>query len=176
MTRKTAQATEAATQTDTSGTTAPRRRGPGRPFQKGQSGNPNGRRRKMRPIADFREMVLAEFERELTMNENGKPIKVTAFEAVLRSTIVSAVKGNSRSQRQAAELYMQVQREHRKAADQLLTAVFLDNMTFEQAQAKAKRLRIRLGSFRSSCSLWFLRLVSPRGSHASLRGRRLAAA
>lgn len=75
-------------------------------FQPGKSGNPNGRPRKtpkeppMTPTeSELDNLLRAELDRELTINEGGKPKKMKARELVPRSQINSAIKGNSNAQR-----------------------------------------------------------------------------
>lgn len=75
-------------------------------FQPGKSGNPNGRPRKtpkeapMTPTeSELDNLLRAELDRELTINEGGKPKKIKARELVPRSQINSAIKGNSNAQR-----------------------------------------------------------------------------
>jgi len=75
-------------------------------FQPGQSGNPNGRPRKtpkeipMTPSeSELDNLLRAELDRELTINDGGKPKKIKARELVPRSQINAAIKGNSNAQR-----------------------------------------------------------------------------
>ncbi|GJE04164.1 DUF5681 domain-containing protein [Methylobacterium isbiliense] len=144
MTAKTARAGEPAneprSEPDQSG--SERRRGAGRPFQKGQSGNPAGRRPAVDPRVNFRELVLAEFTRMIPIREDGRQVKVPAIQAVVRSTIFSAVKGNSRSQHQALDLYTEISRDRENKRDRLLVSVQLNQLTFEQAAEKAAALGI----------------------------------
>jgi hypothetical protein len=75
-------------------------------FEPGKSGNPNGRPRKapkeapMMPTeSELDNLLRAELDRELTINDGGKPKKIKARELVPRSQINSAIKGNSNAQR-----------------------------------------------------------------------------
>lgn len=45
------------------------------------------------------ELLISEAGREITLSEGGKPVTMTAGQAVLRSTLVSALKGNANAQR-----------------------------------------------------------------------------
>lgn len=69
-----------------SGETA-RKAPPGKPFKKGQSGNPNGRPRKL-PALD---KLMA----ELLGYEEGKPEETAAAMAMLRALYKKALKGNT---------------------------------------------------------------------------------
>jgi hypothetical protein len=67
-------------------------------FRKGQSGNPAGKRRHGQ--ADrARTLLLQEAYRSLTVREGDKVTRMPAIQAVLRSQIASAVKGNVAAQR-----------------------------------------------------------------------------
>lgn len=75
-------------------------------FPPKQSGNPGGRPRKapkevpMMPTeSELDNLLRAELDRELTINDGGKPKKIKARELVPRSQINSAIKGNSNAQR-----------------------------------------------------------------------------
>ena len=60
-----------------------------------------------------------------------------AIAAVVRGTIVSAAKGNSRSQGQAIELYTEMCRQQENLKEMLLFGVFDGQYSFAEAQAKA---------------------------------------
>jgi hypothetical protein len=73
--------------------------GRGRPpeqykWKKGQSGNPNGRPRKKPSEKAILEKITHE---AIGIREDGKPRKVTKFEAMLRSHMAKAIKGDVRS-------------------------------------------------------------------------------
>jgi hypothetical protein len=70
-------------------------------YIKGQSGNPKGRPRRAGGPAKLRaaglsELIKAETERLVSLGENGS---MPALKAVLRSTVISAIKGNPHAQR-----------------------------------------------------------------------------
>lgn len=89
-------------------------------FKKGQSGNPKGRPRKdrgsVRPLpAELAELVKSETERLLTLTDGGKPITISALQAVLRSAVVNAAKGNPHAQRLVLHLAETAQAQEAKA-------------------------------------------------------------
>jgi Family of unknown function (DUF5681) len=67
-------------------------------FRKGQSGNPTGKRRTS--DADrAQELIWEEAYRLLTIREGEKVTRIPALQAVIRSQIASAAKGNVSAQR-----------------------------------------------------------------------------
>jgi hypothetical protein len=100
---------------DTAVPPAKRRRGPGRPFAKGTSGNHNGRPARPSPEIDFRKVLLTELTRPVSIP--GIRNKVPAIQGVVRGAIVSAVKGNSRSQHEVLQMYRQICREQEVLRD-----------------------------------------------------------
>ena len=68
-------------------------------FRKGQSGNPTGQRRRPGESERLKKIILQEAYRLLTVRDNGDIKRMAAVQAVLRSQIASAVKGNVSAQR-----------------------------------------------------------------------------
>src|SRR4051794_21207728 len=77
-------------------------------FQKGRSGNPNGRRKKekqsepaakARPDIATRELFLRFAARQVSGRGGDGDVKMTAEEAVLHSMFSAAVKGSSHAQK-----------------------------------------------------------------------------
>lgn len=88
-------------------------------FRKGQSGNPKGRPRKASGTVgafptEVTQLIKTETERLLTLTEGGKPVVMPALQAVLRSTVVSAAKGNSHAQRTVLQLALAAQAQEAK--------------------------------------------------------------
>lgn len=72
-------------------------------FQKGRSGNPNGRKRKKLNEAELVAKVRDEL---ITMTINGKTERITLFEAALRKTYMTVLaKGSVRDLEKLLELY-----------------------------------------------------------------------
>lgn len=63
-------------------------------FKKGQSGNPKGRPRGSK---DFRSDLRDVLDAKVTVNENGKPRKVSSQKATLMRLREQALKGNARA-------------------------------------------------------------------------------
>lgn len=88
-------------------------------FRKGQSGNPKGRPKKAKQKPErprFRDGGLSGYVeqeglRKLRLHENGKPVEMTAAEALLRSLMADGIKGNRLAKRQAYELLRQGEEE-----------------------------------------------------------------
>ena len=74
-------------------------------FKKGRSGNPKGRPKKAKrrayPVAGAADRAIdEELSRKYKINENGKAVQATGLQAVARSQVQSALKGNSLAQRE----------------------------------------------------------------------------
>ena len=72
-------------------------------FRKGQSGNPTGNRRH-REAERAEALIRQEAYRLLTVREGDAVTKMPALQAVIRSQIASAVKGNVAAQRAVVKL------------------------------------------------------------------------
>jgi Family of unknown function (DUF5681) len=68
-------------------------------FRKGQSGNPTGQRQSLNEAERLKKIILQEAYRLLTVRDGGDIKRMAAVQAVLRSQIASAVKGNVSAQR-----------------------------------------------------------------------------
>lgn len=82
-----------------------------RQYRPGQSGNPYGRPlgAKNRPKIDqdalsLREIILAQANREIAIQEGGKTKKIPAKEVIIRATIAAAAKGDTRAQKTVLDL------------------------------------------------------------------------
>ncbi len=80
-------------------------------FKKGQSGNPKGRPRIVEGDRSANTLALKEAKRLVTVREGEEIKKIPAIEAVFRSQIASALKGNAYAQKQNIERYARAERE-----------------------------------------------------------------
>ena len=79
----------------------------GKPFAKGQSGNPTGRPSKSAPDplpTSMRNIVLDALKRKVSVRDNGEPRQVEAKQAVVLAQIATALKGNAIAQRDLLQL------------------------------------------------------------------------
>lgn len=88
-------------------------------WPKGQSGNRKGRPRKApaEPAElnlSMVELIVAEAARPVTLTEGGKPVTMPAGLAVLRATLLSALKGNANAQRTYTSLVTASQAQQEK--------------------------------------------------------------
>ena len=67
-------------------------------FQKGVSGNPRGGSRKVK-LRRARELAIKEAYRRITVREGDKTMRLPAIQAVMRSQVALAAKGNGPAQR-----------------------------------------------------------------------------
>jgi hypothetical protein len=79
-------------------------------FRKGTSGNPGGRPRGM-TAGRANALALKEAYRLVTVREGAKVLTLPAIQAVLRSQVALAAKGNGRAQRALIETVQVIERE-----------------------------------------------------------------
>lgn len=113
-------------------------------FQKGRSGNPRGRKSRKRNESELIAMVRDEL---ITITLNGKPKRVTAFEAAIRKTFNTVLaKGNVRDierlfalfARYGAEPEVQRIAREKQAADEVIEMI----MTIFDKTREARRHQI----------------------------------
>jgi len=93
-------------------------------FRKGQSGNPGGRPRGM-TAGRATALALKEAYRPVNVREGDKVITLPAIQAVLRSQVALAAKGNGAAQRAVIEAVQAIEREieaHVTAKERALAA------------------------------------------------------
>ena len=79
-------------------------------FRRGRSGNPGGRPRGM-TAGRATALALKELYRPVTVREGDKLVKLPAIQAVLRSKVALAAKGNGPAQRALFEIARAIERE-----------------------------------------------------------------
>ncbi|WFL78272.1 DUF5681 domain-containing protein [Altererythrobacter arenosus] len=119
-------------------------------FQKGQSGNPNGRPKgaKNKPPRgqgmDFgtqpaNQMLLEEAYRTVTIREGEKFVDLPVIKAVFRSMGVSAMKGNRLAQATMTELVRGIEEEDRQIRSSYFDTACEYKWNWEQAIAHARK-------------------------------------
>src|SRR5262249_14774659 len=72
-------------------------------FKKGESGNPGGRPIAKFDLPDFQSTYIKELRAPVTVIENGKKKKMTQLQAVIKSHITQALKGDKTAIKQILE-------------------------------------------------------------------------
>jgi|GEM_PF-1282321 hypothetical protein len=112
-------------------------------FRKGQSGNPGGRPRR---AASERANALAlrEAYRTVTVKEGGRAFALPAIQAILRSQILLAAKGNVQAQRAVLAAIQTIEQENVDAAALAAQAAPREPMNYTEAARRVAYL-LRLG-------------------------------
>ena len=84
-------------------------------FRKGQSGNPGGRPRRT-VTARAKALALREAYRTVTVKEGDRTLALPAIQAILRSQVVLAAKGNVQAQRAVLAAIQTIEQENVEAA------------------------------------------------------------
>lgn len=119
-------------------------------FRKGQSGNPNGRRKGAKaksPLPALNDerlktIVLEEAYRSITINDPNGTIDIPMAQAVVRSLAVNAAKGNQRAQRVFTQLLTAVERDNKKLHDEWLQTAINYKVEWDQELERRTRLGI----------------------------------
>ena len=101
-------------------------------FRKGQSGNPGGRPRRTVPES-AKALALQEAYRTVTVDEDGKALALPAIQAILRSQVALAAKGNVQAQLAVVAAIQKIEQENAKVAEEAVREV-----SFRLALAQAR--------------------------------------
>ena len=118
-------------------------------FKLGQVANPYGRPKgsKNRPHAasndDLRKIVVDEAYRDVTINDPNGPVTVPMAKAIIRSTNVSAVKGNTRAQRNSTELILKTEAEIKRERDHEVEVAINFKIAWQREFVRRKQAGIR---------------------------------
>ena len=77
-------------------------------FKKGQSGNPSGRRRYTQ-TRRAQQLMREELYRKVSVRENGKILRMSAFQAIFRKQILLAAQGNAAAVKEVMKTLLQVE-------------------------------------------------------------------
>jgi hypothetical protein len=72
-------------------------------FQRGQSGNPEGGRRRKKQSKKFSDLFRDQLSEMVTVNIGGRQKRMTRFEALTRGVIADALKGKERVRKQVID-------------------------------------------------------------------------
>jgi hypothetical protein len=113
-------------------------------FRKGRSGNPGGRPRGM-TAGRATALALKELYRPVPVREGDKVVKMPAIQAVLRSKVALAAKGNGPAQRALFEIARVLEKEH--AAEMAANEQLRAKTPMSEVEA-ARRIAFALDSIR----------------------------
>lgn len=120
-------------------------------FQRGQSGNPSGRRkgsikkRAALPALNderLKTIILEEAYRSISINDPNGQIDIPMAQAVVRSLAVNAAKGNQRAQRLFTELLTSVERDNKKLHDEWLQTAINYKVEWDEELARRAKFGI----------------------------------
>src|ERR1700740_3091450 len=77
-------------------------------FKKGKSGNPSGRRKRLlgKPLLDPRKLLIAELKSSIPIKENGKKKTLIKMEAIWKSTVADAIRGDKTARKYVMDFMM----------------------------------------------------------------------
>ena len=113
---------------------------------KGQVLNPKGRpkgsknRAKTPSKQDLRGIIMEEAHRMVPVTEADERVSIPMVQAIIRSTLVAAAKGNTRAQRLAADLIRTAEVERKREAEREIEVAMDYKKACKQELARRKRL------------------------------------
>jgi hypothetical protein len=111
-------------------------------FRKGQSGNPSGRPRGKHPTERAKAMALDEAYRRVSVRDGDTVVRIPALQAVLRSQIALAAKGNGPAQRAVLRSVQAVEGEREANEVELLKAAIEYKAAAERHVERRRQLGI----------------------------------
>ena len=92
----------------------------------------------------LRKIILEESSRMVTVNESGQPKEISIAEALMRSVVASALRGEARSQKMAIDLIAAAEASEQKENMELLATVIEYKDSWEKEKKRAERLGLAL--------------------------------
>jgi len=115
-------------------------------FKPGQSGNPRGRPKgipnRPLPIERLKSIVRREAYRKIKVKDGDRQVTMTMADAVIRSVVLAAAKGNARSQKHMTEMLILVESEDNTRNVTYVEAMIDYKLEGEKIIERAKRANV----------------------------------
>lgn len=107
-------------------------------FKKGQSGNPNGRRKRT-PQSEIEDLFMKEYLRPVKVREGDRVQTMPAIQVIMRAEISKGVKGSGPAQRSVLRTARQIGREWQARHEAMLEAAIEFKVAAERERIRAEQ-------------------------------------